>query len=359
MPPVRSQRGPSNRVDPAGVRPTESAIHRSVYGQRDGSRTDRLYEKRMGEAAESAIGSVPYRASTMRHVRDIDRRYVLATDFDQTLSLEDSGQLLSDMLGIEGFRDKVAGLSRINLVQEGGELAYLLQHDSEFRQVRQEHLREVGRRIRLKANVPLLFRLLNDGIAGVRFSNYVITAAPEEIVQSALENILPMDRIFGTKLRYSKESGEIEAIEHVAAGHGKVAVLSDVVARLGISDDRVVYVGDGNSDIKVMLHVNHHDGFTISVSDGRHIAPIARRTVLSDDAAAVLVPILEDIAGWDAGDIRELFDRNDLQIQNWDKVRTDWVTIRESADGGRRRGPSRQSSRQDNPSASTNAEVKS
>ena len=42
-------------------------------------------------------------------------------------------------------------------------------------------------------------------------------------------------------------------------------------------------------------------------SENRYIAPIARRVILSEDALSVLVPILEDIAGWnDAGRIRGL-----------------------------------------------------
>lgn len=55
-------------------------------------------------------------------------------------------------------------------------------------------------------------------------------------------------------------------------------------------------MGDGGSDIHVMLHVNRREGFTIAVSQARHIAPIAKRTVLSDDALSIIVPILEEIA---------------------------------------------------------------
>jgi hypothetical protein len=81
------------------------------------------------------------------------RQYVLASDFDQTLSFNDTGIVLSELLGISGFREKVAGLSRLNLVQQGGELAYLLRHVPEYRCVRKGHLIEVGRRIRLKRNI--------------------------------------------------------------------------------------------------------------------------------------------------------------------------------------------------------------
>src|SRR5678816_4737631 len=93
------------------------------------------------------------------------KHYLLASDFDQTLSFNDSGIVLSELLGTSGFEEKVAGLSRIHLAQQGAELAYLLLHDPEYRCVRREHLIETGKRIRLKQNIRMLSRLL-DGIAG-------------------------------------------------------------------------------------------------------------------------------------------------------------------------------------------------
>lgn len=80
-----------------------------------------------------------------------------------------------------------------------------------------------------------------------------------------------------------------------------------------------------------MLHVNKRDGFTIAVSEAKPIARIARRTVLSDNALSVLVPILEDIAGWDVLRIRDLFESRGLVLQEWDKARTDWLTIGDPA----------------------------
>jgi hypothetical protein len=151
------------------------------------------------------------------------------------------------------------------------------------------------------------------------------------VVQSALEGIVPPEHIYGTRFNYDPASGEIESIVRVPAGYGKVAVLDELQAKLQISPDRIVYVGDGSSDVHVMLHVNRRDGFTIAVSEGKYIAPIARRSTLSDDALSVMVPILEDIVGWhDPARIRALFDAQGLQIQEWDKVRTDFLTIRES-----------------------------
>src|SRR5262245_51490589 len=118
------------------------------------------------------------------------KHYLLASDFDQTLSFNDSGHVLSELLGTPGFEEKVAGLSRINLVQQGGELAYLILHDPEYRRVRREHLREVGKRVRLKHNVRRLVEVLERGVEGHRFSFFVVSAAPEEVIHSALEGVV-------------------------------------------------------------------------------------------------------------------------------------------------------------------------
>ncbi len=258
------------------------------------------------------------------------KHYLFASDFDQTLSFNDSGIVLSELLGVSGFEERVAGLARINLAQQGGELAYLLLHDPEYRCVRREHLVEVGKRIRLKQNIRLLPELLAGGIEGYHFSFNVISAAPEEVIQSALEGIVPPENIHGTRFDYHPQTGEIQSIVRVPAGYGKVAVLDELLNRLQLSPDRIVYVGDGSSDIHVMLHVNRRDGYTIAVSESKFIMPIARRSILSDDALSPLIPILEDIVGWDGpAQIRSLFEAHGLQIQEWDKVRTDWLTIRE------------------------------
>lgn len=259
------------------------------------------------------------------------KHFLLASDFDQTLSFKDSGIILSELLGHSGFEERVAGMARIHLVQQGGELAYLLLHDPEFRRVRREHLFEVGRRIRLKQNIRLLAELLADGIDGNTFSFYVVSAAPEEVIQSALEGIVPPDHIIATRFNYNEETGEIRSIARVGAGYGKVAAIDRLQSELQISPDRIIYVGDGSSDVHVMLHVNRRDGFTIAVSENKYLAPIARRSILSDDALSVIVPILEDLLGWrDPSRIRAFFESRGLQIQEWDKVRTDFLTIRAS-----------------------------
>jgi phosphoserine phosphatase len=264
------------------------------------------------------------------------KHYILASDFDQTLSFNDSGIVLSEMLGSTSFREKVAGLSQLNLVQQGAELAYLLANDPEYRRVTRSDLLEVGRRVRLKRNVRLLAQLLTQGIDGHRFDFYVISAAPEEVVLAALDGIVPPDHIIGTRFRFKPESegGQVDTLIRAAAGYGKVGAVEEIRTRLSVPRDQVVYVGDGQSDIPVMLHVNRGDGFTIAASEAVEVAHIAKRTIISDDALSVLVPVLEEIAGFGPSEIRALFEDQGLVIQEWDRVRTDWLTIRDGAADG-------------------------
>jgi HAD superfamily phosphoserine phosphatase-like hydrolase len=253
------------------------------------------------------------------------KQYLFVSDFDQTLSFNDSGLALSKSIGVDGFEDRVRGLAEIHLVQQGGELAYLLLHDPEFRCVRKEHLTAIGKQIRLKENIDVLSDALQD-LNGNDFSFHVVSAAPEEVIQSALEGMVPADHIHGTRFRYSA-SGEIESIVRLPAGYGKVAVVDELRAQMKIRHDSIVYVGDGSSDVHVMLHVNRLDGFTIAVSENKYLTPIARRTILSDDASSVLVPMLEDLFGWTGAQIRAFFEARGLTLQEWDKVRTDSITL--------------------------------
>ena len=257
------------------------------------------------------------------------KHFLLASDFDQTLSFKDSGVVLSEMLGISGFEERVAGLARSNLVQQGGELAYLIRHDPEFRGVRPEHLYETGRRVRLKSAIPALADFLRQGFQGYRFSFFVISAAPREIVVSALDGIIPAANIYGTELEFEPSSGEVRSVRRVPAGYGKVAVIEELQHQLSIMPDRVIYVGDGSSDVHVMLHVNNHDGFTIAVSENQQLARIAKSTVISENAFSILIPILDQLLHWRAGDIRDLFESYGLSLNEWQKDRTDRVQIGE------------------------------
>ena len=267
-------------------------------------------------------------SNQMIMANSLPKHYLVASDFDQTLTFNDSGYALSEMLGISTaeFERKAKGMAHLNLVQQGAELAYLLLHDPEYRaRVRRHHLCEVGKRIRLKANVALLAQLLNNGIDGCRFDFYVLSAAPFEVIEAALEGIVAPDHIFGTRFAYTPD-GEIERVVQATAGYGKVAVLDQLQLKLGVSPDHVIYIGDGSSDVHAMLHVNFRDGFTIAVSETKHVSHIAQRTVLCDNALAVLVPVLENL-GWDQRRIRAFFEAYGVSIQGWDRVRADWLTL--------------------------------
>lgn len=68
----------------------------------------------------------------------------------------------------------------------------------------------------------------------------------------------------------------------------------------------------------------------MAVSENKYIAPIAKRSILSEDALSPLIPVLEEIVGLtDPVSIRSLFESHGLQIQEWDKVKTDWLKIGE------------------------------
>src|SRR5467141_855587 len=259
------------------------------------------------------------------------KQFLLASDFDQTLSFNDPGVVLSELIGFHGFHDKVAGLSQMNLVQQGAELSYLILHDPEFRRVRREDLIETGKGIRVKHDVALCARARENLADGYKFSFHVISAAPQEIIQSALEGIVRPDHIVGTRFRYNEATGEVESIIRASAGWGKITVLEEIRAALGISHDHIIYMGDGSSDLPVMMHVNQHDGLTIAVSEAKYITKVARRTVLSDNAMSVLVPVLEEVLRWDSARIRRLFASYGLTLREWDKTRTDVLTIQDAA----------------------------
>src|SRR5947199_9683950 len=130
------------------------------------------------------------------------KEFIFASDFDQTLTFNDSGYVLAELAGIPTaeFERKSTGMARLNLVQQGGELAYLLLHDPEFKsRVRKEHLYEVGKRIRLKENIALLYEILESGINGDHLDFSVLSAAPVAIVRSAHEGIVPIAPISGTE----------------------------------------------------------------------------------------------------------------------------------------------------------------
>ena len=260
----------------------------------------------------------------MNHTSKKD--FLLLSDFDQTLSFNDSGTVLAEMLGIPNFHEYVRKLADTHLVQQGGELAYLLVHEPAFRGVRKKHLREAGKKVRLKKHIQLLSTLLENIDDGSRFSFYVVSAAPQEIVESALEGIVPADHIFASQLAFDAEE-RVAGVVTLRAGYGKVTILDQLREEARVGHNHLVYVGDGSSDVHVMLHVNRLDGLTIAVSENRYLAQIAKRSVLSDDALSILVPITEEILGWSTHQIRALFERHGFILREWEKVQTDTLSI--------------------------------
>jgi hypothetical protein len=89
-------------------------------------------------------------------------------------------------------------------------------------------------------------------------------------------------------------------------------------------------MGDGSSDLPVMMHVNQYDGLTIAVSEAKFITRVAKRTVLSDNAMSVLVPMLEKVMRWDSAKIRRFFASQGLTLLEWEKMRMDMLTIQET-----------------------------
>jgi PAS domain-containing protein len=80
--------------------------------------------------------------------------------------------------------------------------------------------------------------------------------------------------------------------------------------------------------------MNYCGGLTIAAPEAKYIPQIAKRTIVSDEALSVLVPIMEEIVRYEPSQVRALFEEHVFLIQEWDKVRADWLTIRESAPSG-------------------------
>jgi HAD superfamily phosphoserine phosphatase-like hydrolase len=257
------------------------------------------------------------------------QNYLFVSDFDKTLSVQDAGELLSLKLGIPSnkFFEKIEGLTRKAITKHGAELTYLILHDPDYRgKVTKKLLSEVGSEIQLKRNIPKLIEILSKGIEGKRFHFYVISAAPQEIVTRALEGILPPANVNATKLIYD-EDGVVRDVKRVAAGSMKLDILNRVRAKEKIPLDRTIYVGDGFSDMYLMLHLRVYGGYPIGVTPSPYIGHVSRRTVVSEDALSLLIPILEDILKFSPERIQSFFEGLGHQIQNWRRAKVEWVEL--------------------------------
>src|SRR5260370_20754830 len=70
----------------------------------------------------------------------------------------------------------------------------------------------------------------------------------------------------------------------------------------------------------------------MAVSEDKFITRVAKRTVVSDNAMSVLVPVLEKVLRWDSARIRRLFATYGLTLLEWDKMRTDRLIIHDSTE---------------------------
>lgn len=255
------------------------------------------------------------------------QKYLFISDFDKTLSREDSGYFISEKIGIssDAYEEKVKALRQKNLVQLGGELAYLVTRDNDFKgKITKDLLRQVGEETRLKKNVSQLVQALKKGIDDKCFSVFIATAAPTDLVASALKEIIPETDIFGTTFIYN-DKGVVVDLKETGAGDAKVAIVDLLKMREKVPRDRIIYVGDGLSDMRVMLHVNIYNGYPIAVSGSSYLGHISHRTVISDTASAVLIPILEDILGYSESKIIDFFSNLKTPIGEWKRAKVEWV----------------------------------
>ncbi len=257
------------------------------------------------------------------------KKFIFATDFDRTLSVGDVGYILSAKLGIsdDKFSAKIEEIKRRNIVQLGGELAHLIARDPDYAgKVTKELLYEVGKEVGLKKGVTDLMKILAEGIDNNRFGTYIVSAAPKECVEKAVEHILPAENVFGTTFIYN-ENGIVVDVERTNAGHAKVATLDMLKEKENVPRNCIIYVGDGSSDVHVMLHIMAYDGYTITVSPSPYMGHICRRSVISDNVLSLLVPVLEDLLEYDHEQVRQYFEGRGHAILEWNRADTEWLDI--------------------------------
>ena len=91
--------------------------------------------------------------------------------------------------------------------------------------------------------------------------------------------------------------------------------------------DNVIYIGDGSSDVHVMLHIMAYNGYTITVSPAPYMGHICRRSVISDNVLSILVPILLDLFKYDQEKVRAFFEDRGHAILEWSRTDTEWLDI--------------------------------
>ncbi|MBU1075706.1 MAG: haloacid dehalogenase-like hydrolase, partial [Spirochaetes bacterium] len=122
----------------------------------------------------------------------MEKKFLIASDFDHTLSRNETGQLLSQSIGIDRYvyKEKISKLRKENVVQAGGELAYLIANDPDYKgKVTKEVLNQACKYIELKDDVKILAEILANGFENIKTLFYVISAGPEIMVEKALHGI--------------------------------------------------------------------------------------------------------------------------------------------------------------------------
>lgn len=256
------------------------------------------------------------------------KKILFVSDFDKTLSTGDVGYLLSAKVGVspEEFDRKIEEIKRRNIVQLGGELAHLIIQDPDFvGKVTKDLLYEVGEEIVLKKGVNELMKIFAEGIDDFTFSTYIVSAAPKECVEKAVEGIFPLENIFGTSFIY--KDNVVQDVERTNAGHAKVSTIDMLKVKEKVTRNSIIYVGDGSSDVHVMLHLLSYNGFTITVSPAPYMGHICRRSVISDNVLSILVPILQDMLKYDQERVRAFFEDRGHAILEWNRADTEWLDI--------------------------------
>jgi len=256
------------------------------------------------------------------------KKILFVSDFDKTLSTGDVGYILSEKLGIspDEFDQKIEEIKRRNIVQLGGELAHLIIRDPDYvGKVSKDLLCEVGKEVELKKGVPELMKILAEGIDDYSFSTYIVSAAPIECVEKSVKKIFPVSNIYGTTFIY--KDGIVQDVERTNAGHAKVATIDMLKQKENVTRDAVIYVGDGSSDVHVMLHVMSYNGYSITVSPAPYMGHICRRSVISDNVLSILVPILIDFLKYDQEKVRAFFEDRGHAILEWNRADTEWLDI--------------------------------
>ncbi|MCP2599164.1 haloacid dehalogenase-like hydrolase, partial [Candidatus Aminicenantes bacterium AC-335-B20] len=113
--------------------------------------------------------------------------YLFVSDFDRTLSLDDGGVLLSELIGIsrEEFEKKVNSIANKYFVQQGAELSYLIEYDPDYKgKIKREDFIKIGKKITLKNHIKELVSILEEGIGNAKFKFYINSAAPREMIVS-------------------------------------------------------------------------------------------------------------------------------------------------------------------------------